>query len=222
MMYYKWLKDDGKWPLPTQNEDGTWTPGEWTPYVEKLKKSGYRVCTGDAKSLLEASCYGTLYEVAFEGETKVFDYRTKVIGHRARLIHKIGEMDERKWILFACDCAERAVHIYENKCPNENSMCLAIETARHYANGDALKEELSNALSSALSAVWPSAWDRWTISRAVVWPDLRDARVIAVHISHFAIDVAGDAPSDVSWDAAVAAERKWQAERLLQYVRGER
>ena len=41
-MLYKVLNEDGTtyhgghgaWSLPTRNEDGTWTPGDWMPAIE--------------------------------------------------------------------------------------------------------------------------------------------------------------------------------------------
>ena len=55
MKTYKVLNEDGtschggnyRWSLPVKNDDGTWTPGEWTEPVEgdlELCSNGYHLC----------------------------------------------------------------------------------------------------------------------------------------------------------------------------------
>ena len=79
---------------------------------------------------------------------------------------------DREIRLFACDCAERVLPIFEEKHPNDNRPRNAIEVARRYANGEATKEELdaawaaasagsaaSAAERAAASAAWDAAWD---------------------------------------------------------------
>ena len=67
MKYYKVLGKHGRschggnaeWSLPTQNDDGTWTPGEWMPEIEgELEpcRNGYHVVTGKVLVKLRKSC----------------------------------------------------------------------------------------------------------------------------------------------------------------------
>ena len=206
-MYYKWLTRGGRspyakwqWPLPTQNDDGTWTPGEWTPYIEELQQClvGYH----GAKCNLIEYTYGAveadLYEIEYKGEIE--DYGDKVNGHTARLPRKIGAMDARKWRLLACDCSERVLHIFEDRRPGDTRPRNTIAIARRYAKGQASLDELDDARDAA-------------------WDATRTARDAA---SAAASAAARDGAGDAAWDAAWAAEREWQDERLLEYVRGER
>ena len=61
--------------------------------------------------------------------------------------------------LFACDCAERVVHL----CTDERS-AKAIEVSRRFANGTATKAELKATMASA----WDAASDA-DAARAAAW-----------------------------------------------------
>ena len=87
--------------------------------------------------------------------------------------------------LFACDCAEAVLPIYERKYPNDKRPRNAIETARRYAVGEATAGELAAARDAAWAAAWDAAWD-----------------------------AAGDAAWDAAWAAARAAQREMFLKRL--------
>ena len=70
-----------------------------------------------------------------------------------------GPVDvSREMRLFACDCAERVLSIFERERPGDLRPRKAIETARRYATGDATDEELA----AAWYAAWDAAWDAQT------------------------------------------------------------
>ena len=103
---------------------------------------------------------------------------------------------DREIRLFACDCAESALHVFENKYPDDNRPRNAIEVARRFANGEATIDEL-NAAEDA-------AWDSWAAAGAL-WEAAMAAR----------------AASMVAWAALWAArdsERKKQRDFLLKYI----
>jgi hypothetical protein len=54
--------------------------------------------------------------------------------------------------LFACDCAESVLHIFEKDYPDDKRPRQAIQTARDFANGLVSKETLKKARSAAYSA----------------------------------------------------------------------
>jgi len=232
-MYYKWLTTVGRspytswyWPLPA--EDG---PSEWTPYVERLElcDSGYhaselRYLIDHTNSIYDLACY----ELEYDGDVLIGD--DKVTGHRARLIRKVGEMNARKWRLFACDCAERVLHIYENEHPDDKRPRDTIEVARRYANGEATEGELS--------AAYDAAWEAWAASGAIMlaandaasaaW-DANDTHYGVINDAAWAAasaayNAAWDAAWAARWDvravrsAAKATEREWQALCLLEYL----
>ena len=64
--------------------------------------------------------------------------------------------------LFASDCAELVLPIYEKEYPNDNRPRLAIQAARDYANGFITMEELTaagDAARDARAAAWGAAND---------------------------------------------------------------
>ena len=64
-------------------------------------------------------------------------------------------MDEKFARLFACDCAEHVLYLFEAKYPNDDRPRKAIEVARRFADGGATTEELA----AARAAAWEAAWD---------------------------------------------------------------
>jgi hypothetical protein len=120
--------------------------------------------------------------VVWEAETRgeIREVAEKVIALEARLVRRVGVLDEVMLRLWACDCAERVLPIYERECPGDLRPRQAIEVARRYARGEATLEELAAARAAARAA-------------------------------------ASAAARDADWDA----ERQWQGERLLAYLRGE-
>ena len=94
--------------------------------------------------------------------------------------------------LFASDCAESVLHIYEEQYPNDDRPRKAIQAARDYANGVIGKDELDAA-----------------------WVAARDAAGAAARAA------AGDAAGDAAWAAVRAAagaavrDAKWQEIELL-------
>lgn len=59
--------------------------------------------------------------------------------------------------LFACDCAESVLHIYEKEFPDDKRPREAIEVARRFAIGKATRDELDAARDAAGDAVWAAA-----------------------------------------------------------------
>jgi hypothetical protein len=106
--------------------------------------------------------------------------------------------------LFAADCAELVLHIFENRYPNDDCPRKAIQAARDYANGVIDKYELAAARDAAWDAARAAARDAaWDAARVAAWDAARAA----------ARDAAWDAAGDAAWDAARAAARDaaWDA-----------
>ena len=195
-MLFKVLNDDGtccnggngSWSLPTKNPDGTWTPGEWMPAIEgDLEPCSHGYHLAREQDLL--SWIGpAIFEAEYRGE--MIEAGDKVVVREARLLRRLG-WNERTARLFACDCAERVVHLCDDPRPRR-----AIDVARRYAGGEATAEELV----AARAAAWDAAWDA--------------ARAAASDAARTAARAARDA----AWDAAWDAEQKWQAARLMEYL----
>ncbi len=208
MKYYKVLDKDGcscyggniKWSLPKRSEDGTWTPGEWMPEIEgELKpcRNGYHVVTLEQLP-------NWLGERIFEVEVgkEILPDDDKSVVRTCRLTRECAGWNERTARLFACDCAEHVLSLYEAKYPDDRRPRKAIEVARRYAEGTATREELAAARDAAREAAWAAAG----AAREAAWA-ARDAAEAAWEAAWAAEGAAAGA-------AARAAEQQWQVERL--------
>ena len=70
-----------------------------------------------------------------------------------------NKLDPTKLRLFACDCAEQALPIYEKDYPDDKRPRKAVETARLFAEGKATQKELAAAWYAARAAAGAAAWD---------------------------------------------------------------
>ena len=104
----------------------------------------------------------------------------------------ISDKDMR---LFACDCAEKSLPIFEKQFPKDTRPRKTIETARLFANGNASQEELDAARDAA-----------WAAARDAAWAAARAA--------------ARDAAWAVARAAARDAAREWQLAKLAEYLGG--
>ena len=148
----------GAWSLPTKRADGSWEPGEWREATGDLVMcgNGLHGCDGERQLV---QWLGPLLVCEMEYDGEVVRGEDKVIGRRARLLRRIEAWNERTARLFACDCAERVLPIFERARPGDNRPRAAIETARRFANGAAAREELSAARAAAWAAAWAAARD---------------------------------------------------------------
>jgi hypothetical protein len=207
MRYFKVLTADNRsanggdislvWSLAAQNEDGTWTPGEWMPGVSGnlvLCKNGYHLT--DEEHLFDW-LNASIYEAEPFKEMLVGD--DKVVCRSVRLLRKM-HWDDRIARLFACDCAERVVPLYEKDYPDDKRPRHAIEVARLYADGKANDTELA----AARDAAWDAA-----------------SAAAGAAAGAAASDAASAAAPAAAWDAARDAEHKWQTKRLMWYLEGE-
>ena len=226
-MLYKVLNEDGScchggsgsWSLPTKLLDGSWEPGEWREVEGKLIacQNGLHGCDGETQ--LPEWLGPLICEMEYEGER--IDADNKIVVRRARLTRIVETWDARTARLFACDCAERVLALFERVYPNDARPREAIETARRFTNGQATMHELSAAYDSALAARAASddAGDASAASEAALAASaVGDAASVAL---------AAWAAGDAVWAAraaasatAGAAERQWQGQRLRQYLEG--
>ena len=124
-------------------------------------------------------------------------------------------ISEQNLRLFACDCAERVLPIFEKEYPEDNRPRKAIETARLFANGEATQKEMAAAWDAARDAAWAAAWDAaMDAARAVAWDAARAAARAAAWAA------ARDAAWAAARDAAMDAEQKWQINKLSEYLGG--
>ena len=67
------------------------------------------------------------------------------------------EGKDRELRLFACDCAEMVLPIFERHYPDDKRPRNSIEVARRFAEGKATDEERAAARAAAWAAAWAAA-----------------------------------------------------------------
>jgi hypothetical protein len=228
---YKVLREDGSayyggagnWHLPKGKR-----PGKWMAKIEELVmcQSGYHVCNQEQ---LIQWLGPAIYEVEVRGETiQTID---KSVHQQARLLRKLN-WNERTARLFACDCAQRAIDKYRTD-KSDARFQQAIDTARKFAEGAATKAELWAARSAAYSAAFSAAFSAATsaaynaaysaafsAARSAAHSAACSAAHSAAYSAAFsaARSAAHSAACSAAHSAACSAERKWQSERLFEYL----
>ena len=91
------------------------------------------------------------------------------VEHRFWAILRHGFLSDKDLRLFACDCAEHVLGIFEEKYPKDKRPRECIAMARRFANGKATKQELVAAWVAAGAAAWAAgaaAWAAWAAGAA--------------------------------------------------------
>ena len=213
-MLFKSLTKDNKGPYSefdfTPYLPKIGKPGKWTPKSESLRicVSGWHGCEdGDILKYLNAQ----IFEIETRGKIKKDD--DKFCADQIRLVRKCNWNDKTAR-LFACDCAARALKIYEKDYPNDRRPRECITTARRFATGKATLEELAAARAAAWDAAGAASWDAagaaaWTAAQGAA----RDAAGAAAWTAGWdtAGDAAGETARGAAWDAA--GDAAWTAAR---------
>ncbi len=233
---YKWLGENGRpcnggtgvWPLPKNGKPGAWlsVKGGLVPC-----QNGIHLCR--ESDLIHWSGPG-LYTAQI-GRGKRIDCAKKVVVRRARLLKQCDKWNERTAQLFAADCAEMVLHLFERERPDDDRPRKAIEAARDFAYGEI---DLI-ALDGAARAAWEAAGAAAEAARAAgaAWaagPARAAGAAAAARAAGAAAEAAEAAGAALAARAALAAwaaraaagpERAAgaaQTKRLLLYIeRGE-
>ncbi len=223
MKYYKLLNKDGttphgfgKWPLPKRDKPGAWMPPIDPPLI--ACHNGYHVLKiGD---LLEWR--GALL-VEIETKGRPLRDSNKSVVKQARAIRIAKGWNNKTLRIFAADCAERVLPIWQKKYPNDDRPFKAIQAARAFAKGKISFGEMVTARAAAGDAAGDAGDAAGDAARDAARAAARDA---AGDAAWDAGDAAGDAAraaardaaGDAAWDAAWDAERKWQLKKLKEYL----
>ena len=159
MTLYKWmLEENGQLVTAVQKTPWPVEVGEWTLRERPdLCNSGWHgVEEKDILEHLPKTIGAQLWEVEVKG--KRLKGNDKFCAPQMRLVRLVGVTTEQNLLLFACDCAEDALHLFEDKYPDDPRPRNAIETSRRFANGEATREELAAARAATRAAAW-AAWD---------------------------------------------------------------
>ena len=206
----------GQWPLEAS---------DWLPPIKGkliLCKNAYHVLT--VEQLLSWSPWTeALLEIEIGKERITDGEKTGV--RWARVVRIVEQWNDAVLRLLAVECAERVIHLYEEKYPSDERPRKALQAARDFARGkidtDALAAAGAAAWAASGAAAWAAAWAAardaaGAAARAAAGDAARDAAWAAARDAARA--AAGAAAWDAAGDAARAAERQWQAERLGYYL----
>ena len=142
----------GKWNLPKNGK-----PGKWMPKIDNIIpcQRGYHLCR-------EEDLINWLNEEIYEAEGRGDFIRdiNKDVFQEARLIKKIVEWNDKTARLFAADCAEHVLHIFEREYPKDDRPRKAIQAGRDFANG-----KISAAARDAAGAAAWGAEKQWQTDR---------------------------------------------------------
>ena len=185
---------------------GTWRPNRWRSVNGELIacQRGLHLVS---RNQLIGWLGPVIWEAEYDGER--LDAPDKIVVRRARLIRRLDTWNDRTARLFAADCAEHVLPIFERAYPTDDRPRKAIEAARAYARG-----EISAAARDAAGGA------AWAAAGAVAGA----AGAVAGAAWAAAGDAAGDAAGAVAgaaWAAAGDAFQRWAIARLFQYLDGE-
>jgi len=210
---------DLQWSLPTWRAVGAWMPRIDDPL---LCERGYHLCR---QQELKGWLHEAIWAVELAPEAIVIEGSYKVVtSGPVRLVRRM-HWDDRIARLYACDCAERIVHL----CGDDPRHRDAIAAARRCTEGQATTAELYAARAAARitaraitarAAAWASsaaAWDTAGVAaRAAAWAAAGDAAGTAAWAAGAAarvaaMDTAGVAARAAAWAARTAGDAAWNA-----------
>lgn len=151
----------GVWHLPNGSR-----PGKWMPPIKGLEpcSRGYHIARGP--QILQW-LGPTLWEVEVRGDQT--ESEDKLVVEQARLVLRYDTWNDRTARLFAADCAEAVLPIFERYRPDDLRPRHSIEVTRRYALGGATERERAAAGAAAVVAARDAA-------RAAAWAAARDAQ----------------------------------------------
>ena len=158
MTYYKVLAVDGV--SPQHGGSGKWfipkgkRMGKWMPAIKDIQPCarGYHFVNIEQ---LPRWIGPTLYEIEVRGQVIHEEYKS--VAEQARLIRKVETWNNKTLRLYAADCAERVLGLYEKQYPEDDRPCKAIQAARDFANGLITKDAAYAAADAAAKAAAKAA-----------------------------------------------------------------
>jgi hypothetical protein len=150
--YYKCLR---------AGREATHVPGfHWPPPGEWLEVEGDLVACENGLHVARVDqlpqwLSDELWTVEVDGDT--VDVGDKTVVRRARLVAQVPDCDYRLR-MFAADCAERVLHLFEAERPHDDRPRRAIEAARAFARGEIDAAAGAAAWAAAGDAAGEAAW----------------------------------------------------------------
>jgi hypothetical protein len=233
------LDGDHQWQRPTDSGPGDWMPayeGELEPW-----KNAYPLYRG-ARQLLNR-LGSEIFEAEVDGE--VIEDERLIHARRARLLAKTA-WDERSALLFAIECAERVLPLFEKVNPREARPRRGLEAARAHIDGKIDQASFETAAKGVRAAVldavmaeedirWGSTAEerqREAEAGSPTWVALYAVKAAGSAVdrgeykrhwtgsssAHHAVSNAVHAFERAGDVAGAETETAWQARRLLDYL----
>lgn len=202
---------------------GKWTKNRWRSVKGELIacENGLHLCRRE-------DLIGWLGPVIWEAEadeSELVKESDKVVVRRARVIRRFDTWNKRTARLFAADCAEKVLPIFEKAHPNDDRPRKAIEAARAFARGEIDAAAAWAAAAATREAAWAATGDA---ARAAAGAATRDAAWDAARAAAWAATAAAWAAAAAAREAAWAVSRAdvwdefraWETDRLFDYLEG--
>ena len=145
---------------------GRWTVNRWRHVKPPLRacSHGLHVVTVNQ---LPAWLGPTIWRVEVEGAR--LDEADKIVVERARITTRCDGWNEVSARLFAADCAEHVLPIFEKARPNDDRPRKAIEAARAFARDEIGDAAWAAAWAAARAAAWAAARITTAAARDAAW-----------------------------------------------------
>jgi hypothetical protein len=208
---YKWMLPDLR--TAVQNKPWPVKVGEWTRVeVTNLCQSGWHgVEEKDVLKHLPEQIGASLWVVEVKGTILHGD--DKFCAPQMKLVRELGVTTDRNLGLFAADCAEDVLPIFQKVLPNDNRPADAIAVARRYAEGRATESERYAARAAARAAAEDAGLFAWYAAEAAARAAAEDAALAAWY-------AAGAAVWDAASHAAAGAKySNWLVVRIELVIR---
>ena len=129
----------------------------------------------------------------------------------------LSKLDHKTLVIWATDCAQHALPYFEEKHPKDNRPRKAIEAGRAWIRGEIAMSEARTAAFAAHAAARDANTDAARAAARAVGHAAATAHVAghAVHAATYAARAAGHTVDSIDVDAAIAKERDWQYQQLL-------
>jgi hypothetical protein len=129
----------------------------------------------------------------------------------------LSKLDHKTLVIWATDCAEHVLPYFEEKHPKDNRPRKAIEAGRAWIRGEIAMSEARTAAFAAHAAARDANPDSARAAARAAGHAAATAHVAghAVHAATYAARAAGHTVDSIDVDAAIAKERDWQYQQLL-------
>lgn len=208
-----------------------WTTGETRHIAGKIVpcKNGYHASPSAFDALVYAPgpilCY-----VELKGEITSHNYPTPKWAASSRTLLEAHDVT-KELRLFAADCAERVLPLWEEAFPDNGLPRRAIKMVRNYADGTATDEDLANMENAILDAsedltIIELAGLNYALLLSMAREALHSAMWAAAYPQetwHASLNAAYDAALGIAratsrGPEAFDAEREWQRQRFQELV----